>query len=248
MVWDSPDRNLEEPAGSGGVAQGATAPRTGVDGQPSNGDDGQTHLAHGQDDGQNHLPHGHAGDQTRARILQVALELIADHGYAATSTREIAERLGFTKAALYYHFRTKDDLLAAMVDPAMTELQALIARACSDGGPDARRNLVIGYADLVERHADLIRVLASDPSVKESAGMQASMPIFGRLVPLLAGTATPDTAQRTRVRAALMAVHGALVHAQPDDDPEVIRKTAIEVASAALGLSATEPIRKELAT
>ena len=46
------------------------------------------------------VTHAHAGDQTRARILDVALELIADRGFAATSTREIAERLGVTKAAL----------------------------------------------------------------------------------------------------------------------------------------------------
>ena len=55
-----------------------------------------------------------AHDDTRARILKAALHLFAEHGFAGTSTREISERLGFTKAALYYHFRTKDDLLAAI--------------------------------------------------------------------------------------------------------------------------------------
>jgi AcrR family transcriptional regulator len=185
--------------------------------------------------------HPHPGDQTRARILQVALELIADRGYAATSTREIAERLGFTKAALYYHFRTKDDLLAALVAPVLGELEALIAEACADGSQDACRHLVVGYVDLVGRHADLIRVLASDPSVKESAGLHTAMPLFRRLVPLLAGTASPDGSQRARVRAALAAVHGALVPAQPDDDPEMLRSTAVEVACAALGLSLPDP-------
>jgi AcrR family transcriptional regulator len=185
--------------------------------------------------------HLHAGDQTRARILQVALELMADRGYAATSTREIAERLGFTKAALYYHFRTKDDLLAALVAPVTDELEALIAQACADGSPDACRDLVVGYVDLVGRHAELIRVLSSDPSVKESAGLHSATPLFRQLVPLLAGTASPDKAQRIRVRAALSAVHGTLVHAQPDDDPEMLRTTAIEVACAALGLSLPSP-------
>ncbi|HTX63016.1 MAG TPA: hypothetical protein VMD28_05225, partial [Acidimicrobiales bacterium] len=59
-----------------------------------------------------------------------------------------------------------------------------------------------------------------------------------RLVPSLAGTDDPDTAQRTRVRAALTAVHGALVHIQPGDDPDVVRTTALEAACAVLGLSA----------
>jgi AcrR family transcriptional regulator len=48
---------------------------------------------------------------TRERILDVALELFNEQGYDKTSLREIAERLGVTKAALYYHFERKEDLL-----------------------------------------------------------------------------------------------------------------------------------------
>ncbi|HVC14658.1 MAG TPA: helix-turn-helix domain-containing protein [Acidimicrobiales bacterium] len=218
MVWDSgPDTVMA--GADAGPETARNLPR-----EPSRGPNG----------------HAHAGDQTRAKILEVALELIADRGYAATSTREIAERLGFTKAALYYHFRTKDDLLAAMVRPVRDELEALIAAGEPTDGPEARVSLVVGYVTLVGRHAHLIRVLAIDPSVKESAGLHSAIRLFRRLVPLLVGEATPDTAQRARARAALTAVHGALVHAQPDEDPDVLRRTAIEVACAALGLTAPE--------
>jgi AcrR family transcriptional regulator len=48
---------------------------------------------------------------TRERILDIALELFTDQGYEATSLRDIAERLGTTKAALYYHFERKQDIL-----------------------------------------------------------------------------------------------------------------------------------------
>ena len=41
---------------------------------------------------------------TRQRILDVSAELFVEQGYDGTSLREIADRLGFTKAALYYHF------------------------------------------------------------------------------------------------------------------------------------------------
>jgi AcrR family transcriptional regulator len=51
---------------------------------------------------------------TRERILDVALELFMDKGYDKTSLREIAERMGFTKAALYYHFASKSDMLIAL--------------------------------------------------------------------------------------------------------------------------------------
>ena len=55
--------------------------------------------------------HEHAGRRgdTRVRIQQVALELFAEQGYERTSLREIAERLGVTKAALYYHFKSKEE-------------------------------------------------------------------------------------------------------------------------------------------
>jgi AcrR family transcriptional regulator len=48
---------------------------------------------------------------TKERILDVALELFNAQGYDKTSLREIAERLGITKAALYYHFESKSQIL-----------------------------------------------------------------------------------------------------------------------------------------
>src|SRR5580692_1433698 len=51
---------------------------------------------------------------TRERILNVALDLFTEKGYDGTSLREIAERLGVTKAALYYHFASKEDILMAL--------------------------------------------------------------------------------------------------------------------------------------
>lgn len=51
---------------------------------------------------------------TRERILDVALELFTEKGFDGTSLREVAENLGVTKAALYYHFASKDDILMAL--------------------------------------------------------------------------------------------------------------------------------------
>lgn len=48
---------------------------------------------------------------TRDEILTVAMRLFVDHGYDKTSLREIADEIGVTKAALYYHFRTKEDIV-----------------------------------------------------------------------------------------------------------------------------------------
>ena len=54
---------------------------------------------------------GRPRGSTRERILDIALELFNEQGYDKTSLREIAERLQVTKAALYYHFERKEDIL-----------------------------------------------------------------------------------------------------------------------------------------
>jgi AcrR family transcriptional regulator len=60
------------------------------------------------------LAAGTDGTSTRERILDIALELFTSQGYDKTSLREIADRLGFTKAAIYYHFASKGDILMAL--------------------------------------------------------------------------------------------------------------------------------------
>jgi AcrR family transcriptional regulator len=56
-----------------------------------------------------------AGEKsTREQILDVALDLFVSQGFENTSLREIAEQMGFSKAALYYHFNSKEDLLMAL--------------------------------------------------------------------------------------------------------------------------------------
>jgi len=54
------------------------------------------------------------GAGTRDRILDISLELFTTQGYEKTSLREIAEQLGFSKAAIYYHFESKEAILMAL--------------------------------------------------------------------------------------------------------------------------------------
>jgi AcrR family transcriptional regulator len=54
---------------------------------------------------------------TRERILETALDLFIEQGYEKTSLREIAERIGVTKPALYYHFSSKEKILETLVEP-----------------------------------------------------------------------------------------------------------------------------------
>ncbi|MEH0424181.1 TetR/AcrR family transcriptional regulator [Streptomyces sp. B21-083] len=63
---------------------------------------------------------------TRQRIQDVALELLAEQGYEKTSLREIAERLDVTKAALYYHFKTKEEIIVSLFEDLTKPIEELI--------------------------------------------------------------------------------------------------------------------------
>jgi AcrR family transcriptional regulator len=71
---------------------------------------------------------------TRERILDVALDLFIEQGYDKTSLREIAERVGVTKAALYYHFESKDDILFALHLPMHDLSHRMMAQVSAAAG------------------------------------------------------------------------------------------------------------------
>ncbi|MEU6717175.1 helix-turn-helix domain-containing protein [Nonomuraea sp. NPDC046802] len=90
-------------------------------------------------------------EDTRTRIQEIALRLFTEQGYEATSLREIAEELGVTKAALYYHFRTKDDIIASLAEMRMTELEELLTWFRS------RPNTLQTRRELLERYSDTLK-------------------------------------------------------------------------------------------
>jgi AcrR family transcriptional regulator len=86
------------------------------------------------------------------RLLDTARALFLEHGYAGTSLQMIADELGVTKAALYYHVKTKDDLLAALVTPVLAELERLLDEI--EAAPARRRPrlFVDRYVDFLLQH------------------------------------------------------------------------------------------------
>src|SRR5262249_32604407 len=76
-------------------------------------------------------PGARSRTDARARIQQVAVELFTEHGYEGTSLREIAERLSVTKAALYYHFKSKEDIIQSLAEDYQAQTDDLIAWARS---------------------------------------------------------------------------------------------------------------------
>jgi AcrR family transcriptional regulator len=104
---------------------------------------------------------------TRERILDIALELFADQGYDKTSLRDIAERLGTTKAALYYHFERKQDILLELhlrLHSLGREALAQLAQL-EDGQAqaDAWPGLVDHFIDQVTENRQLVLLHQRNP-------------------------------------------------------------------------------------
>ena len=91
---------------------------------------------------------------TRERILAAAAKLFYGEGIRAVSVDAVAERAGVTKRTLYYHFRSKDDLIAAYLterdQPNLALFQAWFAEA-KGGTPDKVRAIFFRLAEAI-RH------------------------------------------------------------------------------------------------
>jgi len=106
---------------------------------------------------------GATGAETRRRILAVALELFAAQGYAGTSIRDITERMGLTKAAVYYHFASKEQILDAVTEPLRADFAALGEMAARRPVP-AAEEILARLVDILSRRVALIRTVMADPS------------------------------------------------------------------------------------
>jgi AcrR family transcriptional regulator len=183
------------------------------------------------------------GGDTRARIQQVALELFAEQGYEATSLREIAERLGVTKAALYYHFKSKEDIVQGLTEDYFAEFDALIDWARSQPrGPATSRAVTERYLELVHSGAEVFRFMErNQAAMREMHGgrhrFEQFKPRLTALVEVLTG---PDASLRAtaRVTMALLSVNfGLLFFSRPDSegwpgpaDPDELRAVVLEMA------------------
>ena len=176
---------------------------------------------------------GRRGD-TRARIQEVALELFAEQGYERTSLREIAERLGVTKAALYYHFKSKDDIVHSFTDDYFAEFDALLEWAREQPqGLRTRRAIIDRYTDIVLRGSEVFRFMERNQASFQGGKhrFEAFRPRLLALAEIMTG---PDQDLRSRVRAtmALLATNFALIFFHDDDktDPADLRPIVAEIA------------------
>ncbi len=97
----------------------------------------------------------------RQRLLEAAIALFAENGYAATSVREIVSKAGVTKPVLYYYFGSKEGLFRAIIDVAAEMQEEMIDRGLQFVGPTVDRlmNFYRIIYEKLSRNRDLIVVL-----------------------------------------------------------------------------------------
>ena len=171
-------------------------------------------------------------NNTRERIKAVALQLFHDQGCEKTSLREIAEQLDVTKAALYYHFRTKDELIGDLAAPFLDGFAALLSEA-ELRDEDAARYLVEGYLDLLLSQRPMIRWLRSDLTARTHPAVGARLLDLGERLNLMLGGREMSLEEQVRVTAGLGAL-GTGVSEFPEADSADLRRVLLEIASAIL--------------
>jgi len=174
---------------------------------------------------------------TRERIQSIALELFAEQGYEKTSLREIAERLGVTKAALYYHFKSKEDIVRSFVEDYRAELEQVIAWGTSQPRtPGTRAEVLRRYTGIVGEQLAVIRfmeqnqaamhTLMSDSGARKKLFRDQFMSLCDLLAP--PGAALAD---RVRAVAAVITIGmSPMILQREAASPDELHDAVLEVA------------------
>ena len=153
---------------------------------------------------------------TRETIRAVALELFSTKGFEQTSLREIAERVGLTKASLYYHYSSKQALLVAVVEPVITGWRTIADEAETlEHTPANVRQVVVRCLDVLLRNRAIVGVFQRDPAgvaVVAKSLWEDSLALGRKLVGWLSGPA-PTTTTQLRAVAAMEVLGGVLAAA-----------------------------------
>jgi AcrR family transcriptional regulator len=173
---------------------------------------------------------------TRDKIRAVALELFSSRGYEKTSLREIAEKLGVTKAAIYHHFKTKEEIIGSLIDDFLLEVDGLIAWAKEqDPTLQTRHEIIRRYSRIVwKQWLQVVRFFQENqPAMRDLQSgpkLQARFKELGQL--LVEPDATLE--EKVRARVSFFAVHIGVVLTADLAQPEEERCAAL--LNIALGL------------
>ena len=109
----------------------------------------------------NNKAHGSTEPNARQRILETAIGIFAEKGYAGASVREIVEQAGVSKPVLYYYFKSKEGLFLAILDMAENLQKDLLDEVLKSTGSVLDRLLVF-YRQLyagIEKNRNLYKMI-----------------------------------------------------------------------------------------
>ncbi|MEU9701067.1 TetR/AcrR family transcriptional regulator [Streptomyces sp. NPDC014870] len=173
-----------------------------------------------------------ARGNTRQRIQDVALELFAEQGYEKTSLREIAERLDVTKAALYYHFKTKEDILIGLFQDLTRPMDELIEWARTQPRTlETRQEILRRYQQALLAAAPLFRFMQENQATVRE--LSIGLTFKERMIELTGLVQEEDFATVDRVRcvSAIFTLHaGTFFMQNVEGDLEEKHEAVLEVA------------------
>ncbi|MGW1962542.1 TetR/AcrR family transcriptional regulator [Streptomyces sp. NPDC001935] len=177
---------------------------------------------------------------TRHQIVETAQRLFAGRGYQATSLQAIADEMGLTKAAVYYHFRTKAQILQAALDPTVEEMTVLLDELA--GMPSRRERLdafAVGWVDFLVRNRELGTMLLHDPEVRAASVYAENDTRRRRVLRVLFG-GSPTPAERMAYVMCLWMLEGLEELSDLADDD--LRATLLLTARALLAVPAAPEV------
>jgi AcrR family transcriptional regulator len=182
---------------------------------------------------------------TRSRIQAVALELFTEQGYEATSLREIAERLGVTKAALYYHFKTKEDIVASLMQDRLDAMTELLAWARLQPHTRAvRQEFIRRYSRQLHEggHHDIMRFLErNQTALRDHPKSEKMRDLMMEMLDLLSSPTDP-LAVRLKCALSIFAMHATWFVIRDKDVTDDDRSAAaLQVALELIDASPGDP-------
>lgn len=159
--------------------------------------------------------------------------MFVEQGVQRTSLQDIADKLGITKPALYYHFASREDLVRSILVPLIEEGERFVDRQERRASANARE-LLEGYFDFHYRHRqDLLLVLAELTMLADLGLIDKVLAWRDRLGKLVFGP-KPTLAQSTRAVVAFGGLQDCCLQF-PDTPYEALRTASVDAALAALG-------------
>ena len=172
---------------------------------------------------------------TKAEIRATAIRLIAAKGFEQTAMREIADAVGITKASLYYHYSSKLDILLAIVEPIVSEMNSVAASLGGLAHTDASvREVLARYLDGLIRHRDGGALFVHDTVAIVNAVATQVPNILDSSRTLSTWLAGPDPTSASRLRAvACLEVLGVAMTSTeivPDATEDEVKRTLLTAA------------------